>query len=119
LEGASVELAATEETDQNNTKYKSLAITDVEGKVAVSTYGYKGVPIGKYKVVVTKNIDDDPIYKTNPSTGREEIISYKTYKTVEPQFSDVKTTPHKIEITGKGKKVEITFDVGKAIKVKF
>jgi hypothetical protein len=51
-----IELAVT---DQSNAKYKSLAITNAEGKAVMSTYGHEGVPVGKYKVVVVKNIDDD------------------------------------------------------------
>jgi 5-hydroxyisourate hydrolase-like protein (transthyretin family) len=114
LEEASVELVAA---DQNNAKYKSLTITDTEGKANMSTYGHKGVPAGKYKVVVTKNIQDDFIYKEDED-GERELVSYKTYRAVEPQFSNAKTTPHELEITGKGQKPEVTFDVGKAIKVR-
>ncbi|MDR2641985.1 MAG: hypothetical protein LBC74_04250 [Planctomycetaceae bacterium] len=93
-------------------------MTNAEGKAVISTYGFAGAPIGKYKVIVRKNVDDDLVYGTN-STGGKEVVAFKIYRTVEPQFSDVKTTPHEIEITGKEKKVEATFDVGKAIKVQF
>jgi hypothetical protein len=115
LEGASVELVLT---DPSDAKYKSLAITNTDGKVVMSTYGHQGVPLGKYKVVVRKNIDDDLVYGTN-SMGKKEVVAYKTYKTVEEQFSDPKTTPHEIEMTGKEKRVEAIFDVGKAIKVRY
>jgi 5-hydroxyisourate hydrolase-like protein (transthyretin family) len=114
LEEASVELVAT---DQNNTKYKSLSITDAEGKAVMSTYGHEGVPAGKYKVAVTKILHDDLVYGTN-SSGEREVVDYKAYKTVEPRFSEAKTTPHELEITGKDKKNEVTFDTGKAIKVR-
>jgi hypothetical protein len=66
---------------------------------------------------VTKILTDDVVYKENEAGGKD-LVSYKTYKTVEPQFSDAKTTPHELEITGKGKKTEVTFDVGKAVKVR-
>ncbi|MDR1960502.1 MAG: hypothetical protein LBQ54_15940 [Planctomycetaceae bacterium] len=112
LEEASVELVAA---DQNNAKYKSLSITDAEGRAVMSTYGFKGVPAGKYKVAVTKTLTDDVVYKENEAGGKD-LVSYKTYRTVEPQFSDAKTTPHELEITGKDKKPEVTFDVGKAVK---
>ncbi|MDR3108581.1 MAG: hypothetical protein LBU65_02675 [Planctomycetaceae bacterium] len=111
LDGATVELVVT---DHENSKYKSLAITDVEGKAIMSTYGHNGVPVGKYKAVVTKEITDDIVYKENESGGKD-LVSYKKYKMVEEQFSDPQITSHEIEITGKGK-VAKTFDVGKAIR---
>jgi hypothetical protein len=66
---------------------------------------------------VTKNIDSDFVYKESVyKDGEKETASYKTYAMVEGKYSDAKTTPHELEITGKGKKTEVTFDVGKAIK---
>jgi hypothetical protein len=38
---------------------------------------------------------------------------------INPKYSDAKITPHEIEITGKEKITEVTFDVGKAIKVRY
>ncbi|MDR2641689.1 MAG: carboxypeptidase-like regulatory domain-containing protein [Planctomycetaceae bacterium] len=73
LENAVVELAAT---DQNNSKYQSLTLTNAEGKAVMSTYGFAGTPIGKYKVIVRKNIDDDLVYGTN-STGAKEVVAFK------------------------------------------
>ncbi|MDR1957446.1 MAG: hypothetical protein LBQ54_00080 [Planctomycetaceae bacterium] len=81
----------------------------------MSTYGYEGTPLGKYKVVVTKNIQDNLVYAES-STGTKEVVGWTSYRTVEPNFSDAKTTPHEIEITGKDKKFEVTFDVGKAVR---
>jgi 5-hydroxyisourate hydrolase-like protein (transthyretin family) len=115
LEDAAVELIAE---DQSNAKYQPVTKTDTEGKAVMSTYGYKGAPAGKYKVVISKKIDDDFVYGTS-STGDKEVQKYNTYRTVEPKYSDSKTTPHEIEVTGKEKTVEATFDVGKAIKVRY
>jgi hypothetical protein len=47
------------------------------------------------------------------------VVTYKTYKTVEQQFSNAQTTPHEIEITGKERELKKTFDVGKAIKSRY
>ncbi|MDR1491221.1 MAG: DUF4198 domain-containing protein [Planctomycetaceae bacterium] len=115
LEDAGVELAAE---DQSAAKYRAVTKTDAEGKAVMSTYGHNGAPAGKYKVVVSKKVDDDFVYGTS-STGDKEIQKYNTYRTVEPKYSDAKTTPHEIEITGKEKRAEATFDVGKAIKTRY
>jgi hypothetical protein len=115
LAGATVEFVPTNQADA---KYRALAITDDSGTVQMSTYGYPGVPSGKYKVVTTKNIDDDFVYAANESTGGRDVVDYKTYRMVEPKFSSAETTPHEIEILNKGKRVNAAFDVGKAIKVR-
>jgi hypothetical protein len=100
-----------------NAKYKPVAITGADGKVALSTYGFPGVPAGTYKVTITKNVDDDFVTKTDDA-GEKQIISYKTYRTVEAKFSDVATTPFEIEVSPKRKNSEETFDVGKAVREK-
>jgi hypothetical protein len=115
LDSAAVELVAA---DQSNTKYKSATQTNAEGKAVMSTYGYNGTPAGKYKVIVSKKVDEDLVYAPNTSGG-QDVVSYKTYQTVETKYYDAKTTPHEIEITGKEKSVKATFDVGKPIKVPF
>ncbi|MDR2170329.1 MAG: hypothetical protein LBP59_09320 [Planctomycetaceae bacterium] len=97
-------------------KYNPVTVTGIDGIVKMSTYGFAGVPAGKYKIVVIKNIDDDIVYRTDDA-GERVVVSYKTYRLVEKQFSDTATTPHEIEITGKEKSVEANFDVGKPIKI--
>lgn len=111
LDEAVIKLVAQED----NVKYRPVAVTGKDGKVNVSTYGFSGVPAGKYKVVIIKNIDDDIITRTD-DVGEQVIVSYKTYRTIEKIFSDTKTTPFEIEITPKSKNIEKTFDVGKSIK---
>jgi hypothetical protein len=114
LEKATVELFSSE----GQAKYKSVTITNPQGVAIMSTYGYQGTPIGKYKVVVSKDIEDDFIYGMS-STGTKEVTASTLYRTVEAQYSDAKTTPHEIEITGKEKITEATFDAGKPIKVRY
>jgi hypothetical protein len=111
LEGAVVEFVSSEDA----AKYHAVGLTDAAGVAEMKTYGKDGAPEGKYKVVVRKHIHDDLVYGTN-SAGEKEVSGYTTYRTIDDQFADAKTTPHEIEITGKGKKVKQTFDVGKAIK---
>jgi uncharacterized protein (DUF2141 family) len=96
-------------------KYHPVAVTGTDGIVKMSTYGFAGVPAGKYKVVVIKNIDDDIVYRTDDA-GERIMVSYKTYRVIEKQFSDPATTPHEIEVTPKSKEIPMTFDVGKTIK---
>jgi hypothetical protein len=112
LDEAVVKLITQED---NATKYKPVAITGKDGKVIVSTYGFPGVPVGKYKVVIIKNIDDDIISKIDDA-DEQVIVSYKTYRTVEKIFSEPETTPFEIEVTPQSKSIEKTFDVGKSIK---
>jgi hypothetical protein len=103
--------------DSINAKYRAASITDENGKVSMKTYGFPGVPIGKYKVVVSKDILDDWVYADNPSTGQKEAVSFKKYRTVESKYSSAESTPHEIEITGKKKKEQYIFDVGQTIKI--
>lgn len=96
LAEAAVELAAVGE----GVKYRSSSFTDASGRAVMSTYGFPGVPAGKYKVIVKKTLVDGTV----------------EYRTVEAEYSDAETTPYEIEVTGKGKSAA-TFDVGKAIKI--
>jgi hypothetical protein len=97
-------------------KYRAASITGTDGKVSMTTYGFPGVPAGKYKVVISKNIQDDLVYADNPSTGQKEIVSFKKYRTVEPKYSSAERSPYEIEINGKGKKAKHVFDIGKTVK---
>ncbi|MDR0327861.1 MAG: carboxypeptidase-like regulatory domain-containing protein [Planctomycetaceae bacterium] len=91
LDGAYVSLIPMEET---NAKYQTSSVTNHEGKAAFATYGFNGVPAGKYKVCVRKVV------------GEED----GEYQAVEPLYSDAEYTPHEIEITGK-KMSAVSFDV--------
>jgi hypothetical protein len=106
-----IPVAATE------AKYRAASITGSDGNVSMTTYGFPGVPAGKYKVVISKNIQDDLVYSNNPSTGQKEIVDFQKYMTVEQEYSSPKTTPLEIEITGKEKRTDHIFNVGKATKV--
>jgi hypothetical protein len=105
-----------ESTDSVGVKYSAAAITGANGTALMKTYGFQGVPVGKYKVVITKIVSEAAEYKLNESTGKEEAVNSKRYRLVESQFTSAETTPHEIEITGKEKNITKTFDVGKAVK---
>ncbi|MDR2171354.1 MAG: carboxypeptidase-like regulatory domain-containing protein [Planctomycetaceae bacterium] len=105
-----------EPADPANVKYKASALTGADGSVKMKTYGFDGTPIGKYKIVVTKIINENIEVKLNESTGKEEATSYQKYRLVEPKFTSAETTPLEIEVNGKDKKLQKNCDVGKPIK---
>ncbi|MDR0871050.1 MAG: carboxypeptidase-like regulatory domain-containing protein [Planctomycetaceae bacterium] len=111
LDGATVELKPLD----GGTRYNPLQFTDANGVAVMTTYTFNGVPAGKYKVLVTKNIEEETT-TTDKNTGEPVVVGGAKYRYVEKIYSDVQTTPLEIEITGKEKKVVQTFDVGKAIK---
>jgi hypothetical protein len=95
--------------------------TDAAGKVAVYTHGkYKGAPLGKFKVRVTKT-ESDPI-PSAPKTGTPEYAAYaremsknppKRYTLIEKQYTRPETTPLELDITGP---MTQSLDVGKTVK---
>ncbi|MDR1484624.1 MAG: carboxypeptidase-like regulatory domain-containing protein [Planctomycetaceae bacterium] len=113
--GATVELIAQ---DTNNAKYVPLQYTNDNGTAVMTTYSFAGVPAGKYKVVVTKYVEEETTVK-DEDTGENIIVGGAKYRMIEPIYSDAKTTPLEIEITEKDRNNKQTFDVGKAIKVIF
>jgi len=60
LEGAVVTFHS--DTEQ---KYRPVAYTGADGKAVMQTYGFPGVPTGKYKITVSKVVEDDIVYGTD------------------------------------------------------
>ena len=110
LEGAIVTFHS--DTEQ---KYRPVAYTGTDGNAVMLTYGFPGVPTGKYKITVSKVVDDDFVYGTDED-GMEIIVSSNTYRLVEETHSKVETTPHEIETTTK--RGQITLDVGAPVRVR-
>jgi hypothetical protein len=118
LDGALVSL----EEPSGNINFTVCGTTNSSGIAELYTHGdYKGAPLGKYKVRVIKNVDDErgpapPEHKPEYSKFMDEWKKNppQTYMYVEKQYSDVNTTPLEIEITGK---MTQTLDVGKAVKI--
>ena len=94
-------------------------MTNSSGQVAIATYGTnKGAPIGKYKVVVTKTINEG-LDMYNAAMAKDDKaaadkIDVKIFSCVEAKYGDAKTTPLALEIV-KGTK-DYTVDAGKAVK---
>jgi hypothetical protein len=117
LEGAMVQLIPE---DSANSSWGPGGTTDASGIAVLQTNGkYKGAPLGKYKVTVSKK-EKEP--HPNPElAGGPEFRQYlavlktlKTYSFVEPQYGSIKDTPLRVEITANEK--TYTIDAGKKIK---
>ncbi|MCL2119250.1 MAG: carboxypeptidase-like regulatory domain-containing protein [Planctomycetaceae bacterium] len=114
LAGATI---ALESFGEVKTVYLPSGITDERGKAVLSTYGFKGVPVGTYKVTVRKTVIED-VTQVMDSYGDMVDSPGTEYRTVEPKFSNANTTPHELEITNSKKMTQATFDVGKPVKEK-
>ena len=100
-------------------------MTDASGVAELRTNGpYKGAPLGKYKVIVTKSEIESPPSPPpkGPGVTREDVGKYQTmlnrlkaYNYVETQYGSATDTPLHVEITAKVK--TYTLDAGKPIKV--
>jgi hypothetical protein len=113
LAGATVSLMSP---DGAKAKYQPSAVTDISGKATFSTYGFNGVPVGRYKVCVRKTLIEDVIQSVD-DYGETVNTAGSEYRTVDPEYSEADTTPHEIEVTSK-KVPPYSFDVGKAVKIK-
>ena len=121
LEEAMVQLIPE---DQANARWGPAGTTDASGVAVLQTNGkYKGAPLGKYKVIVSKMwTEPHPKPELSGAKSREELGEYlaiartlKTYNMVEPQYGSINDTPLNLEITAKGKTYPV--DAGKQIKV--
>ena len=82
--------------------------TDANGKLELYTQGqYKGIPLGKYKVTVSKEIIENPQMKESDPPG-------KRFSVIDSVCGTRETTPLQIDVNESTK--EFTLDVGKAVK---
>jgi hypothetical protein len=94
-------------SDDPTFRWQAGATTDANGVAKMVTYGrYFGVVEGEYSVTVTKleREDFDPEHPP-------KLI--KVFTLTDPQYTDPKTTPLKIKVSGKTVQ---SFDVGKTEK---
>ena len=111
MQGAYVELVSP-----NGQKYRPSAPADVNGNAVMMTYGHAGAPAEKYKILVSKVIEDDIVYGPDDYGGQTQVVSFNRYKLVADLYADAEKTPHEIEVTKK--KTQTTIDVGEAVRVK-
>ena len=113
---------ATDDVDGNAGRRTVGGTTDSKGVATLITHGqYKGVPLGKYKVAVSKIIGEgtppppSPIDEESARKFKEYQDSGATYEefyVVDPQYRLVDTTPLEVEVVKGGNK--LTVDVGAA-----
>ncbi|MDO4587444.1 MAG: hypothetical protein Q4C95_09120 [Planctomycetia bacterium] len=111
LEGAIVNFVGA---DGSNSKYQATGVTNSEGKATLSTYGYEGVPEGKYKVCIWKNLTEG-VEQIENADGEMVSTDGVEYRTVDMQYFSADSTPFEITVTGKEME-EKSFDVGESIK---
>lgn len=94
--------------------------SDEQGRVEVFTGGqFKGLAAGKYKVTVSKTERDPLDFSGDPEKDygayEKAIAKQKSYRLVDPKYSELNTTPLVVNIEA-GKPVE-PIDLGKAVRV--
>jgi hypothetical protein len=108
--------------DPANTKWVIAGNTNSNGIVVPKTHGkFTGVPIGEYKIVVTKT---ERVQSGQQISGEKNDMpshdappqKVDVYYLIEKQYADVSTTPLTITIKN-GKNTQI-FDVGKPVREK-
>jgi hypothetical protein len=117
LENALVLLYSTD----LNFKWSAAAVSDHNGKATILTHGkFPGVPVGEYKIVVTKTepSDQDLLKPASDYNPEVHVVMPKItlFSFIEKQYTDITTTPLTITIE-KGKNVH-NFDLGKAVHEK-
>ncbi|MDR2117134.1 MAG: carboxypeptidase-like regulatory domain-containing protein [Planctomycetaceae bacterium] len=109
LAGASITLQAV----NGSGKYQvSSGRTDSAGIATIYTYGFVGVPLGDYKITISK-VSTEGGTRQADSFGGGKVVGTKDYQLVDNKFTENDTTPAKITITEKSNDTSI--DVGKAV----
>ena len=98
LVGATVTLRST---DPSAGTWTIGGLTDANGGFELYTHGYRGAPLGTFKVVVYK--------------WEEDHDAAKTWSYAEDEYGDAKTTPLEVEITARTR--TLTVDAGSAVKI--
>ncbi|MDD3589427.1 MAG: carboxypeptidase regulatory-like domain-containing protein [Thermoguttaceae bacterium] len=108
-----------------STAWTCGGVTDAKGVATLVTHGqYKGAPVGKYKVSVSKTVGEgtppppSPIDEESARKYKEYQDSGATYEefdVVDTKFSIIETTPLEVEVV-KGKN-DLAVDVGEAVRI--
>ena len=121
LADASVSLFPVE----SGNKWSSGGMSDANGLVRLRTHGkFDGVPVGKYKVVIQKQITEGKTDSAPMHASPQEIAEFerrrkanppRTYNLVETVFTSPQTTTLEINVEKKSKN-PLTLDAGKAVR---
>jgi hypothetical protein len=90
--------------------------TDTSGLASIKTYAQNGVPLGKYKVLISKWKDEGGT-EVEDEFGSKSIKGAKVYSYVEAKYSDKDLTPFEIEIKEQKEVQTLQCDVGAAIRL--
>lgn len=125
VDNAQVTLHA-ENTASGGKVWSHGASTDSQGQAVLFSDGiYKGVPVGQYKVVVSKIIiegEDAPAPKLSPEESAADIPTSRSAKkpervaVVADQYGKVESTPLTATVEAKKENV-ITLDVGEKARI--
>ncbi|MDR1478669.1 MAG: carboxypeptidase-like regulatory domain-containing protein [Planctomycetaceae bacterium] len=109
LNEADVEVVANDPT----TKYRTASgVTNNSGIANLLTYGFSGVPVGTYKVLVKKTVLEGASEQTDES-GVKQVSGGKDYNLVNKKYQNENTTDLEIKI--KNGQNEFSFDVGEPV----
>jgi hypothetical protein len=110
LEGAIVTLSST----TPSTYGMASGTTNASGTATLRTYGYPGVPLGEYKVLVQK-VGVEGAKEDKTPEGKPIRVGGKSYQYVDAQYGTESSTAFSISVTEKG--VKATFEVGAPVKI--
>ncbi|MDR2641589.1 MAG: hypothetical protein LBC74_02220 [Planctomycetaceae bacterium] len=116
LDGQPCDSASVHLIPQENSPWVVGGSTDTTGTVVLKTHGkFSGVPIGKYKITVSKvEREDVGELPKNMYDPQPETVMYNS---IDPDYSNPEKTSLEIDVI-QGKKISESFDLGKKIRVK-
>jgi hypothetical protein len=113
LEGAMVSLKPIGTADKYANGCSGISAQD--GVASIKTFGYEGVPAGKYKILISK-MQDEEGKEIEDEFGGKNVVGAKVYSYIEEKYYSETETPFEAEVV-KGGDNTITCDAGKSIRV--
>jgi hypothetical protein len=96
-------------------QWSSGGATDAKGQLKPMTYSqFPGVPEGKYKVCISKQELVGEMDFSDPASPRG---NQQLFEVIDPVFKSKDTTTLEMEVSPKSKN-NVSFDVGKSVKIK-
>jgi hypothetical protein len=92
----------------------AMSETNNAGVATMMTYGYPGVPLGQYTVMVDKQVVEGARQTTN-EYGESVEVGGKIYRYVDAQYIQKSSSPFSINVIERG--ATETFDVGKPVHI--
>ena len=93
--------------------------TDTNGSVELFTEGFRGAPLGKFKVVLIKQVTEGMEALETALNSRGDVAAaqkgVKIWSMVKEEYNNQSQTPLEVEITAGAKTLEL--DAGHAVKI--